>query len=263
MRALSKHAARTVCLVALTTLAMTSPVVAADTPRERARRLFQKGRSLYNQERYPAALDKFQGASKLYRSYKIDLSIAFTLEKLDRPAEAAPYYERFLLDQSDRSDTKMEKKVVAKLKRIRRKLAMVLVGTELRGATIEIDGERRGKAPLRHRLYLHPGPHQLAAKRAGRVLFSKDVELRPGQHFWIRHGKGRSGVGPAPASDNSWLTGGAPKKPAASTPFYKKWWFWTAVGAAVVGVTVGVAVGVSGGDDWMPTGDSGTIDLGQ
>lgn len=42
-----------------------------------------------------------------------------------------------------------------------------------------------------------------------------------------------------------------------STPVYKKWWFWTIVGVAVVGG--GVAIGVaasSGGDDRVPQGPS-------
>src|SRR5260221_122056 len=35
------------------------------------------------------------------------------------------------------------------------------------------------------------------------------------------------------------------KTPARSVPVYKKWWFWTAIGAVVlVGVAVGVGVGV-------------------
>jgi hypothetical protein len=42
--------------------------------------------------------------------------------------------------------------------------------------------------------------------------------------------------------------------------FYETWWFWTAVGAVVVGTTVGIAVGAQG-DDRLPSGDSGTIVL--
>jgi tetratricopeptide (TPR) repeat protein len=40
-----------------------------------------------------------------------------------------------------------------------------------------------------------------------------------------------------------------------SKPIYKRWWFWTIVGVAVVGsAATAAAVTMSGGDDWRPTG---------
>ncbi|RLB55152.1 MAG: hypothetical protein DRI34_11000 [Deltaproteobacteria bacterium] len=35
--------------------------------------------------------------------------------------------------------------------------------------------------------------------------------------------------------------------PAAATPWYQSWWFWTAVGVVVAGTAVGLGVGLSGG----------------
>ena len=47
----------------------------------------------------------------------------------------------------------------------------------------------------------------------------------------------------------------------SGVPIYKKWWFWTIVGVAVVGGTVGgVVAGTSGGDDWLATGADGRFD---
>ncbi|MCK5795662.1 MAG: tetratricopeptide repeat protein [Deltaproteobacteria bacterium] len=50
-------------------------------------------------------------------------------------------------------------------------------------------------------------------------------------------------------------------KVAASSPFYKKWWFWTAVGVVVVGTAtgVGVAAANSGGDDYVKEGGLGVV----
>ncbi|PID38304.1 MAG: hypothetical protein CSA65_00790 [Proteobacteria bacterium] len=52
-----------------------------------------------------------------------------------------------------------------------------------------------------------------------------------------------------------------PKPIAGSTPFYKKWWFWAAVGVVVVGTAtgVGVAVASGGGDDYVKEGGLGAI----
>ena len=44
--------------------------------------------------------------------------------------------------------------------------------------------------------------------------------------------------------------GGYEDEPENGGPkWYQTWWFWTAVGAVVVGASVGIAVGVSGGDN--------------
>jgi curli biogenesis system outer membrane secretion channel CsgG len=45
-----------------------------------------------------------------------------------------------------------------------------------------------------------------------------------------------------------------------STPIYKKWWFWTVVGAVAVGGTVGAVAATTGGDDRVATGVDGTFD---
>ena len=43
-----------------------------------------------------------------------------------------------------------------------------------------------------------------------------------------------------------------PKPIPKKKPFYKKWWFWTVVGAVVVGTGAGIGVGVSSQDDRVP-----------
>jgi hypothetical protein len=41
---------------------------------------------------------------------------------------------------------------------------------------------------------------------------------------------------------------GEDRTAAGATPWYKSWWFWTAVGAVAVGTGVGLGVGLAGGD---------------
>ena len=47
-----------------------------------------------------------------------------------------------------------------------------------------------------------------------------------------------------------------PLPPAKPTPIYKKWWFWTAVGAVAVGAGLGIGFGVSSMDNKVPEGPS-------
>ncbi|MCA9673078.1 MAG: tetratricopeptide repeat protein [Myxococcales bacterium] len=66
------------------------------------------------------------------------------------------------------------------------------------------------------------------------------------------------GVTPPPAGDpNNPADGDAS---ASSRPVYKRWWFWTAIGAAVAaGVVVGVVAGTQGGSDYVEQGGLGSI----
>ena len=59
---------------------------------------------------------------------------------------------------------------------------------------------------------------------------------------------------PAPAADPTLPTPplqltAPPDAPAESPPIYKRWWFWTAVGVAVVGGTVAVVLATRGNKD--------------
>lgn len=53
------------------------------------------------------------------------------------------------------------------------------------------------------------------------------------------------------------LTGQPADQPAASTPFYKTWWFWTAVGVVAV---VGVGAGIAAARDKPPSTSLGLYD---
>ncbi len=52
-----------------------------------------------------------------------------------------------------------------------------------------------------------------------------------------------------------------PPRPAR-TPIYKRWWFWSLIGAAVVGGTVGAIAATTGGSSRMPSGPSGEFESG-
>ena len=49
---------------------------------------------------------------------------------------------------------------------------------------------------------------------------------------------------------------------ATPTPLYKKWWFWTIIGAVAAGATAGIVVGVTqSGGDTPPTPPTPTVDV--
>jgi hypothetical protein len=204
--------------------------------------LFHEGRRLYGQKDYPAALAKFEAAANLYRSYRIELNIAFTKDRLGRSAEAAHVFERYLIEHPN-SEKQASAMVLDRLTQIRRELAMVTVDATVNGAVFEVVGEAQYAIPIRHRIYLSPGRHRLRVTEETRVLYSREVDLRPGQHFWVRLDR----IAATQAPDEARIGGDAVAPAPRSKPLYKKWWFWTLVGAVVAGTAVGIVAGTSAG----------------
>ena len=229
----------------------------AEGKRALADRSFREGYGHYARRDYTAALAKFLQARALYPSYKIDLNIGYTLDALKRRAEAAGYYQRFLATAGTDARPKIVGAVKRRLQELARSLARVTVDCPVRGAVVSVDGHEVGRTPLEHALYLDPGDHTLRVARAGQALFQRTLSMVNGGHtilsIPLRLESRRSPAAPV-------IT---PLAPAPRPrPFYKKWWFWTAVGAVVAGAVVGgVVASQTGGSDWVPVGDSGSIRL--
>jgi len=232
-------------LVPVLIATLTSVASAAPPPdRERARPLFKEGIRCFDRKDYGCALSSYRKAYAIFPSPKISMNIALTLEAMGEAAGAAEHYERFLLEAAERRK-KGEKGwnrnriVHRKLKALRGKLGSVTLACRLAGALVLVDGERRGKTALRHRLYMVPGEHKLRVKRGGYKSWLKRLTVAAGQHLKVEVPAGalRRELVKAPSRK--------PKEGEADgPPIYKRWWFWTAVGAGVLAVAGGVTAGV-------------------
>lgn len=265
---------RTVISVLLV-LALAAPGGAnAETAREQANRLFKSGLERYDAGDYKGALALYQQANKLFNSPQIEFNMALSREKLGQPALAAVHYERFLSQADQLAYPKKVKAVKAKLAALRKKLATVTVSYATRGAAVDMDGKPVGKTPLGHRLYRKPGEFRLTVKKDGFRIFQKNLKLGAGSHEEVkvtlepmsRDAPGAPVAEPAdtgkPAAPPAAVAtpanepeAGAVKK--TTRPFYRKWWFWTAVGVAAAGVTAGVVASQTGGSDRVPEGELG------
>ena len=116
----------------------------------------------------------------------------------------------------------------------------LVVRANVADAEVWLDEGAVGRAPVEQQLA--PGMHQLRVTRAGFSAWTTSVELHPDEVL-----------------EQTALLVPEPPPPAPETPVYKRWWFWTAVGGAVVAGTVtALALGSSSG----PTSPGGpTIDL--
>lgn len=199
--------------------------VSAQTAREEAGALFRRASALYSRGDHAGALELLQQAQQLYPSHKIEVSIGYSLEKLGRLAEAAGCYERFLRSGADPA---LAKTVKAKLRAIRGSLGMIAIGCATPNAVVVVDGQEVGRTPLAHDVYVFPGPHQVTIRHRGEPLLDVTLSLERGERTLA--------MAREPRASRS-------RPVAASAPLYKRWWFWTAIGAVIGGAVAGGVAG--------------------
>jgi tetratricopeptide (TPR) repeat protein len=91
-----------VCTLLLLALGFTVAARADDHPvlpqidRDVAAKHFQEGQAAYASERWQAALEEFEKAHKVHPVPELDYNIALCLDRLERWAEAAAAYRRFV-----------------------------------------------------------------------------------------------------------------------------------------------------------------------
>ncbi len=141
---------------------------------------FEKGLALADREQWDAALAEFQASRRLYPSRSAIKNAGVCLRKLNRLDEALDTFEGLLRDYKElAADIKAEaQKNVVELR--------ALVGTlEIEGAepgaSITVDGRRRGEHPLASPLRVAVGSHVVRLYREGYEPFEATVEVAGAQ----------------------------------------------------------------------------------
>ena len=196
-------------------LALYLPVVSlAESPRQRAAGLFRAGNEQYARGDVKGALERFIEARGLFPSYKLDLNIATCLYDMGRHADAAKELERFL-EKAEKAPPATVKEAHVRLQKLRKTLASVKLVCAVDGATILVDGKEVGRTPLKRRIYLRPGLHELKLRAKRYAPFARDLELRIDEHremvVALQKRVQKPGQGPTvPATRPARITAAAP-----------------------------------------------------
>ena len=125
----------------------------------------------------------------------------------------------------------------------------ISVHAEPAGALVSVDGQAAGHAPLK--IEAGPGAHSVHIRQNGRKAITKEVKVVSGKTTEVRvHLRYTEAERVRLAKETEMAINVAPAKPPTrklSVPVYKRWWFWTVIGAVVVGGTVGVVAGTQSG----------------
>ncbi len=246
---LLRRMASTLCALLLAlqaTSALAAPTPAASPPRrgadyQKARVLFKEGIKAFDDGYYNQAITKFKAALKLFPSPKIHTRIALCYKWLGNNLMALQHYEIFLKkapkNPTKQRDIALRKRVVEKmipqLLNVIGQLRVSIAKPE--GAEVRINGKPIGVAPLNRLIRLNPGLIAVSASFKGYYGWKKDLVLKPKQTMKL------------PIT----LIKIKPKVikkviKIKATPIYKRWWFWTAIGALVAGgvTALGVTLGI-------------------
>jgi hypothetical protein len=158
--------------------AQPAPAPDDQTAKADAQSLVGQGMKQYASKDYAGALTIFTEAYKKYASPKILLDIATTLAKLERPADAANTYQRYL-DAPD-NDPARRAGVVKALAELDKKLAIVAVATTPPDAEVRIaDGDWIPATGTKNYRVV-PGAVVITARHDGYVNGSRTIHVDEG-----------------------------------------------------------------------------------
>jgi hypothetical protein len=209
-----------------------------------ARQRFETGVALFAASNYPGALVEFEESYRLRPVPVVLFNIAQTLKLLYRYADAIAAYERYL-EGEPTLDEERRTAIQETVADLRRAIAPITIRVDEAGAELRVDGTAVGTSPLLAPVDLAAGRRLIEARREGRSV-TEELDVVGGRAATVTL------VIPDPVTRE-------PRREVAQPGLTSRWWFWAAIGAAVVaGVLVAVVIGR--GTDAQPIpGSLGTV----
>ncbi len=137
------------------------------SPDAEARQHFLRGIQLYDAGDHSAALAEFVWANNLRPHFAILFNIAQCYTHLGRYADAIGQYETYLDRGGARLPAERRATVEAELERLRALFASVTITVDVAGATVLIDDQEVGTAPIEEPLRVRSGVHMVEARLEG------------------------------------------------------------------------------------------------
>lgn len=144
---------------------------------EEAQSRYQRGRELYEENDFQAALVEFQRAQELAPSYKLLFNIAQVQYQLQDYASALGSFQRYLQEGDAEVSAQRREEVQREVDRLEARVARVRVTLNKPGAEISVDDVPVGTAPLREPLLVNAGRRRVSVSLTGHVPVSRVVNV--------------------------------------------------------------------------------------
>ena len=173
-----------IAMLASASLATAQPTPEPKTDKLDAAQLMSLGVKLFDEKNYLGALAVFKDAYQRFPSTKILLNIGITLSRLDRKAEAANTYQRYL-DSPD-ADANKKSDIEAGLVELDRKVGVLEIAVTPAGAEVQVNDED-WLAADRVRVYrVSDGPYRVRARKDKYQPETKSAQISPGERLPVR-----------------------------------------------------------------------------
>ncbi|WP_437934281.1 PEGA domain-containing protein [Sorangium sp. So ce341] len=153
----------------------------AEDRKSEAEARFYKGRKLYAERAFSAALAEFQASRALYPGESATIGAAVCLKRLHRFDEALDLFEAALRDFADTMESTTRAAIRREVVDLRGLVGTLEIEGAEPGAAISVDGRSRGEFPLLAPLRVAAGSHGVRVYKEGFEPFEARVEVAGGQ----------------------------------------------------------------------------------
>ncbi|WP_437652304.1 PEGA domain-containing protein [Sorangium sp. So ce1182] len=154
----------------------------SDAMSDKARKLYIEGVMASEKDRWADAYASFVAAWALQKHYTIAGGMGTCELMLQKYRDAAEHLAIYVREIEKDATTTPEERAAAveTYAKARAKVGAVVVGVNVQGADVLVDGARVGTAPLADPVFVEPGAHTITVKREGYVPSEKKVEVGAG-----------------------------------------------------------------------------------
>ena len=146
-----------------------------------AEEYFQRGVVLFNTGDYKGALENFTLSYEQHPHAKIKFNIGMCHYLLGDALKAANELETLLSEEGADLEPAMKEKVDEALADLEKKLAILTIDVDVKGAAISVDDEAVGSSPIGRRLFVSPGSHLVAIASGGGLAWTSEVKTPAGK----------------------------------------------------------------------------------
>ncbi|NMC71017.1 MAG: PEGA domain-containing protein [Myxococcales bacterium] len=238
-----------VVLVAALPAAATADGEVSAADRQAARELFQAGVALAQEGDLPGAIEKFRASYERNPRPVVLFNIGTLQQELGDRAGALETFRRYLEVGGEEIDPERREQVETLVHDLEREFTFVEIAVDETGASVLIGGRPVGSTPLAAPVPVLPGVIEVRVRKEGFDEAVMMVPVPPGETTRVevtlaRAGQagGEAGGGEAGGGEAGGGEAGGGDENGGEIVWWKEWWFWTAVGAVVLGASVTTGV---------------------
>ena len=154
-----------------------APEVSAAERKEQARVRYDRGRELFANQAYAAALAEFLEARKIYPTWSATSWSAQCLKNLARFDEAFDMYAALLNDYGDKLPADAKQRALVEIESMRKLVGNIEIEGGVPGAAIFVDRQARGEYPLLKPLRVSAGSHLVKVFIEGYEPFETQIDV--------------------------------------------------------------------------------------